>query len=210
MGDSGASTQKQIKNFEGFRSKTQQNVKYVIHQYFGNDIEDYITMTWVEKRGRISKGIGKISLVYDFIMSWLHIREFSPEYSKSIFEAYSSEEKASNHLNDIRELHEKIRKENANVVMVVFPFLQSKEQIHKSQIYIDKLKIFFINTCSLGDVFIDVSGAALSVPNDERVASFIDAHPSEKLHELVVESIMPVISQSVIETDDFFIQCNDV
>jgi hypothetical protein len=69
------------------------------------------------------------------------------------------------------------------------------------------MRNFFLEKCQSGDVFFDASIASLTLETSDRVASFLDAHPSVKLHNIVADRLKFLLTStnSIIEGDEFLI-----
>ena len=208
LGDSGSSTSRQLKNFIKFKEENDRSVRYVVHQYFGNDIEDYITMPIVE-RGRMSRAIGKISLVFDLIASHLFVQEFAPEYQSNLFSAFRSPEKLMRHLRDVDHLHSTLRKSGSNIIFMTFPFLHNESQIRKSGFYIQPLKNNFLKSCASGDVFYDTTRTAMLLSNSDRIVNVLDAHPSASLHKLISKRLTTILTRRPAINEPDIIFCPD-
>jgi hypothetical protein len=181
LGKNGSSSKQELQNLNQFLAISKSNHKYLIHQYFGNDIEDYIIRKEVGKN-KIYHFLGKHSEFINFINTRSYIKEFSKLYIESLEAAYDNPVILKQHLDDIKTIHNTARVSGMRVVFLAFPFLDSDISLSLSSKYISPLTKFFYENCKKGDIFIDVTPIAKEYPASERIVNFMDAHPSEKLH----------------------------
>lgn len=181
LGKNGSSSKQELQNLNQFLAISKSNHKYLIHQYFGNDIEDYVVRKQVDQN-KLLHFFGKLSEFINFIETRVYIKEFSKLYIKSLEEAYDNPAVLNKHLDDIKAIHNKARTSGMRVVLLAFPFLDSDVSVMLSLKFITPIKEFFYENCKQGDIFIDTTPIAKEYPPSERVVNFMDAHPSEKLH----------------------------
>lgn len=205
LGEAGSSTKKQEVILKLFLSKYDARPQYVVHQYFGNDIEDY-TESIVVERSFLRRGFAFASEAFNFVDAYFFISEFTSKYFSQLLEAYLDKEIFEKHSSDIKSIHNLVYKKNGNVIFIVFPFLNSEELIKISgSTYIERLKEFFHHSCKKGDVFIDISPLASSFDTKERVVNFMDAHPSPSLHRMVGELVVKVLREDVSEVSSKYL-----
>ena len=185
----GFSTRDQRAEFVYFTSTAQVYPDVVVHQYFGNDIQDYISPLEIGTTGSLEAWLRKSELV-DFVLGGLESREQGLEYTERLVDAYNNEDVFSRHKNDLTLLHDYVRSYGAKVVFVLFPSLYGSSASHLlNGAYVDKVRSHFLATCSPGDALLDVSDILLSVPLDKQVVNFMDPHPSPELHALVAKAL---------------------
>ena len=87
-----------------------------------------------------------------------------------------------------------MREKNNKIIFVTFPFLNNDQVLlNSNDLYISDLRKEFLDFCREGDWFYDPSLTALNLSIKERVVNFMDAHPSELLHEAVANDLGPLI-----------------
>jgi len=193
LGRNGASTKHEEKNLAKFFSAHNVQPRYVIHQYFGNDIEDYIERVTVE-RGFLRRNFSRVSELYNFIDTYFYIAEFSKKYMDQLLGAYENHNLFEQHFSDIKRIHELVYSKNGQIIFIVFPFLNSEKALNASGTHIKKVKDSFLQSCRQGDIFIDVTPLAFSLNSSERVVNFMDGHPSPRLHRMVGERLSEIFS----------------
>jgi hypothetical protein len=193
LGRNGASTKHQEKNLVKFFAAHTVQPRYMIHQYFGNDIEDYIERIKIE-RGFLRRNLSRVSELYNFIDTYFYIAEFSKLYIEQLLGAYENQHLFKQHYSDIERIHETVYSKNGQIIFVLFPFLNSEQALNASGTYIKRVKDAFLQGCRQGDIFIDVTPLAFSLTSSERVVNFMDGHPSPRLHRMVGEQLSEIFS----------------
>jgi len=193
LGRNGASTKNQEKNLAKFFTVHNVRPHYMIHQYFGNDIEDYLEQVKIE-RGFLRTNLSKVSELYNFIDTYFYMAEFTKKYFDQLSGAYENQHLFEQHYSDIKRIHEIVYSRNGQIIFVVFPFLSSEKALNTSGIYIKRVKDAFLQSCRQGDIFIDVTPLAFSLTSSDRVVNFMDGHPSPRLHRMVGERLSAIFS----------------
>jgi hypothetical protein len=188
LGQPGTSTKNQIANFATLLEKTGLKPKAVVHQYFGNDIEDYMTMPTYERSWLRKKLIG-LSEIANLIDTYFFSRSFGDQYVEAIYRAYDDGTALASHLSDLDRLHGAIRATGAKLTFVVFPFLNNDVLMESSRRYMDPVGKHFLSRCQKGDSLVDVRPLAGALVTAERVVNALDAHPSPRLHALVADQL---------------------
>lgn len=189
LGQSGSSTIGQGKSLDFFLKTYEGNVELVIHQYFGNDIEDYIKPIANSARSPLRQFLIEKSELANLIDSYLFLKSSSDQYLRSLFSAYSEGAALDAHLADLKRLHGRVHALDAKVFFLIFPFLNDDQVLSQSEKYVLPLKKYFLENCKKNDVMLDVSPLALKLTPGERTVNALDAHPSALLHSLIAEKI---------------------
>lgn len=203
----GASTRSELQILYQFNTQTGVNAEAVVHQYFFNDIEDYITRPdW--SAPPMLQTVARYLASAEFLLSYRFNKEWGEEYKSSLMQAYTDPKVLEKHLNDLRILHQYIRQQRGRVVFVVFPALYPDETLQQSQQGINIIRDFFATTCQSGDIYLDATGVAESLPESKRVVNFMDPHPSRALHTLVAQEVQSAIRQQTGRPH--LIRCTDM
>ncbi len=189
LGQSGASTRGEEINLDVFLKTYNGNVELVIHQYFGNDIEDYMKPIAGHFRSSFLKLLVQKSELANLIGNYFFLKSFSDQYLLSLFTAYSDKATLDAHLSDLNRLHLRAHSLEAKVVFLIFPFLGDDNVLSQSAKYVLPLKKYFLENCRRNDTMFDVSPLALTLKPTERTVNPLDAHPSALLHTLVAEKL---------------------
>lgn len=193
----GLSTLGEKNEFLNFTKTINSSPDAVIHQYFVNDIEDYISAPSWKSPGWLaasSRHLESAQLVEILLFN----HEHGKTYRRSLLGAYRNADILEKHKSDLKILHQHIRDNGSAVIFLTFPALRNKN-IHESSFVIKEMHDFFSKTCQPNDIFIDASPAALSLKESERVASILDDHPSPELHSLIANQIIRVIRRESAE-----------
>lgn len=197
LGKNGASTLQEHKNFVRFQEEFKKFPDVIVYQYYGNDI---VKLAGVKecfnllKKNVFDEALLKVSYLYAAFYSLVLTKDFSLCYQTNLEKAYHDQSTFNTHKNEILDLLGAMRSEDNRIIFVAFPFLNNDQVLLKSQdIYISDLRKEFINYCHDGDWFYDPSVAAFNIDINNRLASFIDAHPSALLHEVVAKDISRLI-----------------
>lgn len=189
LSKNGSSTLDQLSYINEFYLKYDTSTKYLVHQYFLNDIDDYLEKIEINKNF-FQKVMLRISEIYNLADSLYYSYKFSKIYEKKIYNAYNNEKILKKNLSDVKEIHNLVHKKKGNVVFLIFPFLNSDTTIRNSKLIIDKLKINFLNNCINKDVLIDLSLLARNLNSKDRIVNVMDAHPSKKFHHYISELLV--------------------
>lgn len=198
LGQPGASTKKERENLATFYGKYQAKPSIVIHQYFGNDVEDYVDMAPIKSFQLAPRPLPQLrnaSQIVNLIENYAYIKKINNLYLGALYGAYADESKINLHLADINQLHNDIRKSGAKVYFLLFPFLNDDVLMEKSKNYINVVSIDFMKKCKAGDVLINATPLALELKPEGRVVNAMDAHPSPELHTLVAKVLINEINQ---------------
>ena len=211
LGQPGASTQKEVANFDLFTTKYGKNIDTVVHQYLGNDIDDYLPKDYMAKissdnRSELRKWIIKHSEIASLVDSYFFYRSFGQQYMNAIFSEFRDDKLLTSHLADLNNLYEKIHDANAKVILLLFPFLNNDEILTQSTDYAAKVKKYFYSKCRRGDALIDVFQIAAKLTASERIVSQLDAHPSVILHAKIGEALNIFVSNKT-GNEDFVTMC---
>lgn len=193
----GLSTLGQYNEFKKFKKTVNYDPDIVVHQYFVNDIEDYISQpswgapAWLES---ISHNLESAQLLSTYFLN----QEFVRSYRKLLLDAYRSPSLLEKHESDLEMLHQDIRDNGGTVIFLAFPGL-SNQNMQMSSFVISEMQGFFSRTCQSNDVFIDATPAALSLKESKRIVSFLDHHPSPELHSLIANQIVKALRREGAE-----------
>jgi hypothetical protein len=195
LGKNGASTKHQEKNLDKFFAAYEIKPNYLIHQYFGNDIEDYTEKVKID-RSFLRRAFARVSEVFNYIDIYFYTAEFSAKYFDQLMSAYENQDVFEKHFADLKSVHEKVYAKNGQVILIAFPFLNTEETLKFSQVYIQKIKESFLQSCRKGDIFMDITPLASTLHVNERVVNFMDGHPSPKLHRIVGQQLAAIINDA--------------
>lgn len=166
--------------------------RYVIHQYFGNDI-DYLTTRQVREAGwfvRPLLALTEISYVADALLQPLLLRSIGRTYLPELFGLYESSKAWAAHVADLDALWGRAHAAGAPVVFIVFPFVHTADVLAQSMTsYVSPLLAHFREVCAPGDAALDVGSLIAADPHAADPSYWtvnrVDAHPSAALHERV-------------------------
>jgi len=209
LGVNGSSTSMQKSNYTSFLEKYKKSPDIVVYQYFGNDIQDFIDVKSCRPKKPENRLINKLNYLknkvsnHSFLIglySGIFTRgDFKSCYIDRLKNAYKNEKIFNLHVEQIKDLIKNFHDRNTRVILIIFPFLNSDKLIQESKfLYINKIKKIFKESCNKKDRFYDTSLAALSLKVKNRVASFMDAHPSSELHKLISKDLQNLINNQVI------------
>ncbi len=192
VGENGSSTQKQFQNYAALVVAENLQPRYLVHQYFGNDIEDYVERVQIQ-RGFLRRTASAFSDAFNFLDTYLFTADFNKRYMYSLENAYKSSEILAKHREDLLRLHSYARSSGANVIFLVFPFLNSNDALKRSTVYVDPMRDYFNASCLSGDFFVDATKFAEKLSQGERVVNFLDAHPSPVLHQEIGKALVGLL-----------------
>jgi hypothetical protein len=202
LGQNGASTKEQERNLDKFFSVYDSRPRYVVHQYFGNDIEDYIEVVKVE-RSFLRQAFSRVSELFNFIDTYFYMRDFGSKYVAQLMSTYENQNVLEKHFSDLKKIHEKVYRRGGQIIFIVFPFLNNDESLKRSSVYVHKIKESFLISCRNGDILIDVTPIASYLQTNDRVVNFMDAHPSPRLHQIVADLLIEIFNgnRNLVEKD---------
>jgi len=207
----GASTKKEIENLTNFINLTKIKPDIIIHQYFFNDIEDYITFSSPPKAAPITRWLAKNTAIFNLVHSLYTYKTWGESYIHKLKSAYENEEIFKQHLADINHLHRIIAEQNAEGIYLIFPSIYPDEQLEISKKFAGKLKENFLFQCNEGAVLFDTYELIKETPPKERIVNLMDTHPSPKLHAKVGNALMKILTMPVTKRDaqdSSIIACN--
>lgn len=184
----GASTADETVTLKEFNRIMGTSAPVVVHQYYINDIENYVKVpqwtapAWLATAAKYLES-AQLLMNYRFNQEWL------PRYKAAVRAAYANPDLMQRHLQDVTRLHEAIRAQGGAVYVLAFPALSPDSLMQETRPIIRRLRDHFVQSCQPGDKFIDVSVSAATLPPRARIVSFLDPHPSVRLHALVAEQI---------------------
>lgn len=193
----GLSTLGELSEFHSFNTAINAKPDIVIHQYLGNDIEDYIPkFSWEAPNwlGFLSRHLESAQLFSIHLIN----QELVNVYRKSMLNAYQTPTILEKHENDLKILHQDIRNNGSTVIFLVFPPL-TDENMRATTFITNEMRRFFSKTCQPNDIYIDATPAALSLDESTRVVSPLDQHPSPELHSLIADQIIKAILRESTE-----------
>jgi hypothetical protein len=190
----GASTRDELDTLKQFNAATGARAKIVVHQYFPNDIHDYIAMPQWTAPPLLEAAARHLESA-QFLLAHRFAKEWGAQYADALRAAYTSPAVLQRHLDDVSALHAEVRRQGGRVVFLVFPSLSPDSGLDESARLIAHLRRFFTATCREGDVFVDALYSARTLPLERRVLSFMDSHPSPELHTLVASQVRQGIAQ---------------
>jgi len=193
VGRPGAATRGELKNYLEYKQKYNIIPRLVVLQYMG-DIDEYVRPPeW--KPNIVLRKLGEYSEIVNLINTVVTYKKLGARYFNNVFAAYRDEKTWDLHRHDLALFFETVHKDEAAMILLIFPFL-TNDYIDESATYVSKLKEFFQSACGKGDVLIDVTPLALSIPESERIVNAMDAHPSRRLHAALGELIARTIADS--------------
>lgn len=189
----GAATTDELLTLTEFNRIMRTSAPVVVHQYYINDIENYVRLpkwtapAWLATAARYLDS-AQLLMNYRFNQEWL------PRYKDAMRAAYANPNLMQRHLQDVTRLHEAIRAQGGAVYVLAFPALSPDSLMQETGLIVQRLRSQFIQTCQPGDKFIDVSVSAATLSARARIVSFLDPHPSVRLHALVAEQITAALN----------------
>jgi hypothetical protein len=195
----GSSTRDQLKEIESFDERTGSSASIVVHQYFVNDIADHVVMPTWEPRPWL-KSAAKHLESAQLLMAYRFNQEWGQKTKDALVAAYKNPLTLQMHIADLNQLHQYIRNQGGRVIFLTFPALNSEELTKESGLITSGIiRHFFANTCQPGDLFIDASSSLKQLPQNKRIVSLLDPHPSPVLHTLIADRIRKAIHQQPSE-----------
>ena len=207
LGRSGSSTLQQKHNLSELISKINPNIDTFVFQIFGNDVEDYVKFPKIH-RSILRRGLSRVSDLFSLIDVFYIRKTWVQGYMDSLFLSHQNQTVMTKHLIDINSITSSVKKDGAKVIFLAMPFLSNNDSLEKSEIYISKLRENFINMCSDGDYFIDVSPMARNFNDSERVVSLLDHHASKELNFQIGLLLKRLLNNNLKEFDEGVIPCS--
>lgn len=195
LGVPGLDTHEEIEFYEDV---SHLNFDVIVLQYYPNDIqptdkgEPSTIISENAYPNELIKWATQKSTFLDFIY-W----RFSSKYATTFnnlgshyLNMYNSEEILNNHKEELSDFINELKKENKEIVVIIFPFIELIGPNYPATEAHNKLQDFFksqdIQTIDLLD---DLKGANWK----DLVASKFDTHPNEKVHNLAAEKLYEII-----------------
>jgi len=180
-----------------FISKTKIKPSKIILQYFGNDIDRIAIRNGLKFKGfipyteisNISRYLINSSFLLNFIY-WSFPSDYSKEYIDFIVKAFENEYIFKEHLKDLQRFIDYAKESAAELVVVVFPFMQSFETSWET--YSEKIISFFKMN---GVKTVDVALLTADLKAIERVVNKNDGHASTVVHKRVADEIIRIIDK---------------
>jgi hypothetical protein len=183
--------------------------KFLIYQYFGNDINYLETNNARPEFNYFEKNLVKLmkhSYLVDLLYQPFYIRKFSGAYIEKLTNLYENQESFNTHALDVGNIFNYIHDKNGKIIFIIFPFLNNRDlTIESNRIYVKKMTEVFGNLCQDQDFILDLQ----SVINDsglsqhDIVVNEFDAHPSKELH----SSIGRALAEAVNGSPKYVIPC---
>lgn len=184
----GASTRSELADLQRFNALTGGRAAQVVHQYFINDIEDHVALpAWTPPAWQ--KWLAERLETAEFLLVWQFHRDWLGRYKDAMERAWQDPAVREAHLRDVARLHRAIRQQGGKVVFLLFPALSPEALTLRSAPLLAQVREAFARSCEPGDVLVDATAAAESLPVRRRVVNFLDPHPSAELHGLVAELV---------------------
>lgn len=188
---------------EGDRKRSIEN-GYVVFQYFGNDIEYLGEPLEAEPLNAIEQVLSdwmEYSYFVDLVYQSRYLTSISSgNYIEFLEGKYDDADIFQTHAKDVEAVYRYVHSMDANIVFMAFPLLGNADMPGISEdLYIDKLKTLFGESCADGDKYFDLVKFLEDAPlkPEEWVVNSADAHPSVRLHHLIGQELYrSVVAQS--------------
>jgi hypothetical protein len=198
LGQGGASTRKEIANYGDFRAQTGIKPAVLVHQYYGNDINDIddgspemALSSW--EPSRVLRLAADYSDLADLLRVYWVSRHWGPSYVSRLLEGYENTTTIAAHEADLHKLFDVAHSDEARVIFLVFPHIHNEASLRASGVYIALVRRIFDAVCAPGDIFLDASPIVERLRPRQRVVNFLDGHPSRRLHEMVGDELIRLI-----------------
>lgn len=199
IGMNGQDTRAAYSTLQSFVAKSGVKPSAIVLQYFGNDIEQAAYSSGMQFPGfkplantSLLTGVAiKCSYLFNYFF-WSIPRGDTRSYVDFLEQAYRSDKVRTAHETDLAQFVEFAKANKAELIVVIFPFMQDPEGSKK--LYGNHIADFFgkqgIKTIQVADLLIR-SGLSPS----ERVVNNNDGHASEKVQELVAAELTKSLNQ---------------
>ena len=189
----GASTRSQLQTLYQFNTATGSQARIVVHQYFLNDIDDYIHRPeWTPPP--LLAFLGRYLASAEFLLAYRFNEEWGNRYAQALEAAYLDANTMDKHETNLRLLHEYIRQQGGRVVFMIFPALSPDSRFERSLGAVDRIRDIYRKHCRPGDLYIDIPALARTLGESDRIVNFMDPHPSARLHALVAGQVQRAIA----------------
>ncbi len=194
LGDSGANTSRQIEALLDYPY----DPDILVWSYVVNDIEGVAGPLWLNKPPDQPIPAWLTPLVENSHLAnflyWRLHRLFRVDSHDLVWEwllsVYNDPEAWWRHQQQLLSIYEGARSEQVPLVVVVFPGLTALE---KSKVVTERVVDLFRER---GVPTLDVAELVKDVPVEDRIASPVDPHPSELVHELVAEAVYQILLEN--------------
>jgi hypothetical protein len=194
LGRSGASSRAEAKDYAQFLKETGIRPRWVVHQYFGNDMQDLLPPPPRWKPWPGLETMARHSELADIVWTYMDGVRWGRLYADHYLGGYENPEAYARHRADLEALVDRVHGDGALWLFVVFPFLDNDEYLRKSgDAYIVRMRSLFQERCAPGDAFVDVTPLALAMPLPERTVNKLDGHPSPALHAALAARLAPLL-----------------
>ncbi len=193
LGISAIDTEQEFRYMEDFIRNSSVKPDNIFLQYYGNDIDIAAINNNVNLKGFFNpysdlpaflNPVVRSSYFLDYFY-WLFPRTDSVNYWDFLEEAYSSEKTLQDHYNDLTKFIDFANDNAAELVIILFPFLQNLES--SDELYMKKIRLFFE---SKNIKILDVGTLIKDLPLSKTLVNNNDAHPSELVNRLVADEIL--------------------
>lgn len=193
LGRPGASTRQELATLRDFDARTGGHARVVVHQYFSNDIEDYIDVpAWTPPPAL--KAAARHLDTAELLLAWHFNTTTGGRVNDALRAAYTTPATLAKHRRDLAALHDEIRAQGGRVVFLVFPGLNSDAILQETGAVVAEMRRFFAATCRPGDRFVDATVSARQLSERARIVSTLDPHPSPALHRLVAQQLRQALA----------------
>lgn len=186
-------TEREFRYMEDFVHKSSVKPDKIFLQYYGNDIDIAAMNNLVSLKGFFTPYSDVPAFLNPVVRSsyflnyfyWIFPRNDSVNYWDFLEEAYRSEKTLHAHYNDLTRFADFANDHSAELVIILFPFLQDLEGSKK--LYMEKIRIFFE---SKSIRVLDVSTLVKDLPLSKTLVNNNDAHASALVNRLVADEIL--------------------
>ena len=193
LGINAIDTELEFRYMENFIRNSSIKPDNIFLQYYGNDIDIAAMNNRINLKGFFTPYSDVPALLYPVIRSsyfldyfyWLFPRNDSVNYRDFLEDAYSSEETLQDHYNDLARFVDFADENTAELVVILFPFLQSLES--SEELYMRKIRGFFE---SKNIKILDVGMLVEGLPLSKTLVNKHDAHASVLVNRLIANEIL--------------------
>ncbi len=183
--------------------------KFLIYQYFGNDINYLEANKARPSFNYLEKNLVKLmnhSYLVDLLYQPFYIRKFSGAYIEKLTNLYENQESFNVHALDVGSIFNYIHDKKGKIIFIIFPFLNNRDlMIESNRMYVNKITEVFGNLCQDQDFILDlpklISDSGLS--QHDIISHKLDPHPSKELH----SSIGHALAEAVNGSPKYIIPC---